>query len=759
MIRIILLFALFNCIALTGFSQTGSILGTVSTHGLPLEFASIGILHTNWGATTDTKGNFILNDIPYGQYELVVSIVGFENKKEWINLTEETSEIILDISLIETTSLLDEVVISGTRTERYRSDLPIAVQVLTSEAFEGTQASCLAEGLNFQPGLRMETDCQTCNYTQLRMNGLGGGYSQILINSRPIFSALNGLYGLEQIPANMIDRVEVVRGGGSAMFGSSAIAGTVNVITKNPTKNSYAVGVSHSLIDGTANDNLLNANLTQVNKNETAGLTLFASRRQRQDWDANGDGFSEIPRILNNSFGLNTFWQPSKKWRLGLSLNSINEERDGGDLLDEVPHQRTQSENRLSYTLTGNADLNYQIDESQNVVLYGGVQTTDRRHYTGIDGEDGYGNTDNYTIQGGAQYNRTFSDFFGGMNTFTLGTEYQLDDIFDEIPAYNYLIDQRAIQSGTFLQSDWVVNEKITVLAGVRLTHHNLAERAVLTPRFSVMYSILPLMKARFSYGRGFRAPQAFDADLHIAFAGGGISTIQLADDLQSEFSDSYSVSWDFDKAADRYIFGFTVSGFYTDLQNVFILEEKGEDVDGNLILEKRNGNSSQVRGITFEGRANFDGMVEIDAGITFQKSEFEDAVSWSSEVPSTTNYLRTPDNYGFYTINILPENKFSGSLSGVYTGSMLVPHFGGAPEQVEDELVVSRSFLETNLRLTYEFDLSKTAQTIELAAGVQNIFNAYQRDFDTGKNRDSNYVYGPARPRTFYVGVKYGSF
>ena len=80
-----------------------------------------------------------------------------------------------------------------------------------------------SEGLNFQPGLRIETDCQTCNYSQLRMNGLGGGYSQILINSRPIFSPLTGLYGLEQIPTEMVERIEVVREGASAFYGSSAI--------------------------------------------------------------------------------------------------------------------------------------------------------------------------------------------------------------------------------------------------------------------------------------------------------------------------------------------------------------------------------------------------------------------------------------------------------------------------------------------------------------------------------------------------------
>ena len=97
---------------------------------------------------------------------------------------------------------------------------------------DNVQACNVAEGLKFQPGLRVETDCQTCNYTQLRMNGLAGGYSQILINGRPVFSPLTGLYGLEQLPSSMLERIEVVRGGASSTNGPGAIGGTVNIITR-----------------------------------------------------------------------------------------------------------------------------------------------------------------------------------------------------------------------------------------------------------------------------------------------------------------------------------------------------------------------------------------------------------------------------------------------------------------------------------------------------------------------------------------------
>jgi len=148
------------------------------------------------------------------------------------------------------TQELSEFVITGTKTFRRKTDSPVIVNVLEGKALQNLQACNVSEGLKFQPGLRIETNCQTCNYTQLRMNGLQGAYSQILINGRPIMSPLLGLYGMEQLPSNMVERIEVVRGGGSSLYGSSAIGGTVNIITRLPEKNEYAVNANYHSIDG-----------------------------------------------------------------------------------------------------------------------------------------------------------------------------------------------------------------------------------------------------------------------------------------------------------------------------------------------------------------------------------------------------------------------------------------------------------------------------------------------------------------------------
>lgn len=749
---------LFCLLCFPALAQQGSLHGVVHDGQSPVPFANILLQGTDSGAFSGEDGRFQLAGIPPGAYQAVVSAIGYRPLKVAFTVSEGGDPLNLGrLELKEDVMGLEAVVVTGTRTNRYRKDLPVAVNVMTAEAFDAAQAVCLADGLSYQPGLRTETDCQTCNYTQVRMNGLGGSYSQILINSRPIFSALNGLYGLEQIPASMISRVEVVRGGGSVLYGSSAIAGTINIITRDPRKDTYSLSANHALIGESAHDNLLNFNISQLSEDRDAGLSFFASRRQRQEFDANNDGFSELPRLLNHSFGLKSFLRPRDELRLELSLNSITEERNGGDLLDNPPHQRTQSEQRSTHIFSGDIGLDWTINGHSSLMAYGGAQHTRRTHYTGLFGQDGYGNTRNHTLQAGLQYNHTLSVFPAGSNTFTLGAEFQLDDVMDEIPAYNFLVDQITQQWGFFLQSDWKVGEKLTLLAGGRINVHNLMDRAVFTPRFSAMYAFLPDLKLRASYARGFRAPQAFDTDLHIAFAGGGVATIQISPGLKPEYSDSYSASLDFDRPGEHAIYGFTLSGFHTRLYDAFVLEEQATDADGNLQLSRRNGGHSTVAGLTLEGRANLDNWVEASAGFTFQRSTFDDPVAWSADIPGSRRYLRTPDQYGFYSLSFLNGKDINIFLTGIYTGPMLAPHFGGAPGVDGDRLEVTPHFWETNLKLSYTFRLPRLQQSLQLSAGVQNIFNAYQSDFDTGPNRDSNYIYGPARPRTYFMGLKWG--
>ena len=697
----------------------------------------------------------------------MVTYIGFETQKRAISIKDKRQ--ILDFELQPSKFELNRIVVTGTKTFKRQTESSVIVNVLGSDDLDNVQACNLSEGLKFQPGLRVETDCQTCNYTQLRMNGLAGGYSQILINGRPIFSPLTGLYGLEQIPTNMIERIEVVRGAGSALYGSSAIGGTVNVLTKIPKKSAFDVEYNYQNIDGVS-DHIFSGNASVLNESKTAGLSVFVNNRNREWYDNNDDNFSEIPIIRNNSFGANLFLQPSQNQKLEFSLSSLNEYRYGGEMLEKPAHLVQQSEERTTNVLVGSVD--YQInfnDERASFISYLAGQITDRTHFTGIFPDEPtdiqsyienppYGTSDNYTYQGGLQLNYQLDNFLGGRNVLTFGTEYVVDDVLDVIEAYNYEVDQLTKNFGVFLQSDWEISRTLNLLAGIRADQHNFVDNLVLNPRLSLLYKPFLNTQFRASWGTGFRAPQAFDADLHIAFAGGGISRISLDDDLISERSNSFSASVNYDKIKENFIAGFTIEGFYTNLDHAFFLQTIGQDAFGER-FEKQNGEGSTVQGVSVEMRANYKRKMQLEAGFTIQSSLFDSPVENVEGLPALRQFLRTPNEYGFATFTFFPNKKWNSSINIVYTGSMEIAHFAGAPELAEDEYFTSPTFTEISFKTGYTFDMKTLNTGLELFGGVKNITNAYQDNFDTGKNRDSNFVFGPSAPRTLFIGLRLRSF
>lgn len=759
----IFILILFNS---TLSAQTGSISGIVKSESAPVSAVSVSLQKTGLGNITDNAGKFNIPNVPIGNYKVLASAVGFGTIEKTVAV-KEGQNLILNFELIPNVSSLDQVVITGTRTPKRKTNSPVIVNLINSKTLDQVIATTLSEGLKYQPGLRIETDCQTCNYTQLRMNGLQGGYSQILVNSRPIFSPLTGLYGLEQIPTSMIDRIEVVRGGVSALYGSSAIGGTVNVITKIPVTNSYSLTNTFQRIKGQTNDNVIAGNASIVNEERNAGISFFLNNRNRAHYDDNGDNFSELPKLKDNSFGTNVFFKPTENQKLEVSLSSIYEYRFGGEIVNKPAYLAQQSEERTHNVLMGSADYSISFNENKNSLsFYYGGQNTKRNHYTGIIPDEQadqilffanppYGNSDVSTHQGGVQFNNGFDNFLGGRGVLTTGLEYVYDTVFDEIETYNYLIDQTTKNAGLFIQNDWDISKNLNFLSGFRLDKHNFVDHVIFSPRLSLLYKLKEETQFRIGWGTGFRAPQAFDADLHIAFSGGGVSRISLADDLKEERSNSFTGSVNYDKATEHFIAGFTLEGFYTQLKDAFFQFPLGQDAFGER-FEKRNGPGATVKGITLETRTNFDYVVQIEAGFTSQLSEFDKAVENIEGLAKTREFLRTPNNYGYATLTYNPTKTWNISANAVYTGSMLLTHFGGVGTgQTVDEYYRTKSFTDVGFRIGHTFEFEKVKSGLELFAGMKNIFNAYQNDFDTGKNRDSNYVYGPSLPRSVIFGLR----
>jgi outer membrane receptor for ferrienterochelin and colicins len=748
------------------FAQTGSIQGRVKVDNEPIEFTTVVLIGTSLGSTTDAQGRFQFEEVPFGTYEIKAFYLGYENQIKTVTLSQETPTITADFILDKRLFKLDEIVVTGTKTFKRQTNSAVIVNVLSGKTLDNVQACNLSEGLKFQPGLRVESNCQTCNYTQLRMNGLAGGYAQILVNGRPIFSPLTGLYGLEQLPVNMIERIEVVRGGGSSLYGSSAIGGTVNVITKIPQKDAYELGYTYQNTNGQASDKILSGNATVLSGQENSGISFFLNHRERDFYDHNGDNFSELPLLNNTSIGVNYFLLPREQQKLEFSLSQLNEYRLGGEMADGPVHLTQQAEERTHRVWMGSLD--YQInfnDENSSLITYLAWQNTQREHYTGILPDDStalqqhwenppYGTSLATTVQGGLQWNQRLQQFLGGTNVITLGAEYLVDDVFDKISAYQYVVDQTTKDLGVFFQSDWEITPTLNLLAGVRMDDHNLVDRLVLSPRAALLYKYRGNTQFRLSYGTGFRAPQAFDTDLHIAFAGGGVSRVTLSPTLLPEQSSSLSGSINYDKATERFIAGFTLEFFATRLNDAFYLQPLGEDSFGER-FEKRNGQGATVKGGLLELRANYAGLVQLETGLTLQSSRFDEAVQYIETLEGIQDFIRTPQEYGFATLSVRSSERINTNLSYTYTGSMLIPHFGGAPNQPFDEMVVTRPFSELNLKIDYSFSFPKLESQLVFFGGVKNLFNAYQQEFDVGKNRDSNFIYGPSFPRTFFIGLK----
>lgn len=735
----------------TDANITGHVINKKTREHIP--FINIEIEKIALITATDASGHYRIINLQPGEYIIKATGIGF--KEEMKKITVEAHKTIeINFELQETSIIMNEVVVSANRNETNRRESASIINILNQKIFDNTNAVSLAQGLNFQPGLRVENNCQNCGFQQVRVNGLEGPYSQILIDSRPVFSSLAGVYGIEQIPVNMIERVEILRGGGSALFGSNAIAGTINIITKEPRVNTATISNTTSLMYGRAADVNTTVNASIVTDNYKTGLMIFGSARQRSPLDYDRDGFTEISKINTKNIGFRGFLKPGAYDKLTLEYHNLSEFRRGGSQLNLPPHESEIAE-QIEHN-NNLASIKYDIaseDKSRKFNIFSSFQHIGRKSYYGAQKDpNAYGFTLNKTLTGGMQYTQAVEKLFFMPAEITTGIEYTSDIIKDTMLGYNRIIHQSTNIKSIFLQNEWK-NKKLSVLAGARLDKHNFIHNTIVSPRINIRYAPYETINYRVSYSNGFRAPQAFDEDLHITAVGGNVSLIQMDPNLKTEHSTSYSASADMYKLAGNVQINLLIEGFYTDLRNVFVLEQIGKDKNGNILLERRNGAGAIVKGFNIEGTIVPIFPLQCQFGFTIQKSEYKQPHKWSDNpaVLPQKRMFRSPDYYGYMNV-LYQKHKWNISLFGNYTGPMLVQHFKGYI--AEDTERLTRNFFDTGLKISYNF---KTLQStlLQINIGMHNIFNSYQQDFDKGGHRDAGYNYGPSLPRTVFAGMK----
>jgi len=771
--------------------------------------------------STDVTGHFMLKNLPLGVLQVEVNVPGFAPQTHEVTTTPDAT-LVSDFELVPELALGD-VVVSATRNVTKRRLAPTLVNVLDAKIFDNTQSSFLSQALKFQPGVRVEDNCQNCGFSQVRINGLDGPYSQVLIDSRPVFSSLAGIYGLEQIPTNMIERVEVMRGGGSALFGSSAIAGVINVITKDPTASSAAVSHEIRGIGGLNTfENNTNLNATYVTGDNQFGLTFFGQLHHRSPYDRNGDGYSEMPKLDGNNVGLRGFARLSELSRLTAELHNTREFRRGGDLFDNEPHNAHTAEQLRHNNLTGSLNYSFISGDTRHRVnafasfmkvqresYYGGGETPvseflEKAKTTPLTPEESeemnkrlvsYGRTQGFTGVLGAQYAYDFARLLFMPSQFTVGVEYNHDDLEDKSGFRKNYLKQNVHTTSAYLQNEWKTAQW-SFLVGGRLDKHSLLDHAILSPRANVRFNPTPDWVLRANYSAGFRAPQIFDEDLHVDNAGGDLIVIENAKNLHEERSNSFSVSADWYTRLGRgWQLNLTAEGFYTELHDAFNLTESNRD--GMIVKTRTNSSGAKVMGASLEGRLSQPNVWTLQAGATFHSSRWNDAQQWNENDAYTTRRIyRTPNVYGYFVSTFTPMKHLDVSLTGNFTGSMLTGHeiptdyakdangeddlskpiglaqFEGRPSAtVRHDRVMSGEgqdavtvlgprtfktpvFFECGLKVQYTLSIRHYYKA-QLYAGVQNLFDAYQDDFDRGYLRDSAYIYGPMAPRSYFAGVR----
>lgn len=775
--------------ALTGLAQTATLSGSITADGDPLEGVQVFVMGTNHGTISDGSGNYSLSGLSAGAARVRFTYLGYRAQEIEVDLQEETGTSI-SVKMQKDVLRLEDIVVSATRNGVPAHRAPMMVNRIDDRVFEQTQSLSLSEGLSFSPGLRLGNNCQNCGFTQLRMNGLEGPYTQILINSRPVFSALAGVYGLEMIPSNMVDRVEVVRGGGSALYGGSAIAGTVNIITKDPTANTFQVGSNLAYINGETPEHTLSVNGTIVDETLKKGMSFYAFNRTRAPWDANGDGFSEITELKNTTFGLDAFYNPTAQSKIKVNLFNISEFRRGGNKFDLPAHQTDVTEQLDHHILGGSLSYEqFSKDKRHKVAVYGSATHVNRQSYYGGGGRvigpkdtltsedllalNAYGESEDLALATGLQYTYNINEDW----ILTAGTEYQYNDVLDAMPGYNRSIDQQVRTLGTYAQVEWKPSNKWSFLMGGRYDNIRIdgnyaldIERLstdqdfqIFVPRATAMYFVHSDLKLRLSYAQGYRAPQAFDEDLHIETVGGAALFTRLSPDLKEERSNSYNASLDYTYRSGEFESNIIVDGFYTQLDRPFITSNAMELPSGVAVVTKRNGEGATVAGVNFEANLAFGPEWVFQMGGTLQTAQYDGPENiWApsnltdanqDSIVTSENILRTPTAYGYFMANYSPISPLQLSLSGVFTGSMDVPHIID-PASEYTILESTPAFFELNTKVSYEIQLDESFH-FDVFAGVQNLFNSFQRDFDRGADRDAGYIYGPVRPRTFFAGIK----
>lgn len=686
----------------------------------------------------------------------------------------------------ESTLRLEDLVVTGTRTPHRVGDSPVRTELLMAEEMRASGQCTLADTLEMLPGLRVENNCQNCGTSDILLLGLEGKYTSVLFDGVPLYSGLAAVYGIDQIPAAFISRIEVVKGGGSAAYGSGAVGGIVNIIGRNPERSGGFLEYRHDSVRGEPRTQVSGI-VDHVSADGDRTLTAYAQSTRVEPVDLNRDGFSDLTKRDLRVYGLRV-GQKIGAGLLRVDYSRTVEFRRGGNKFDQPDNLADISERidttrdaaNLLWAATVDPDFDYQATAGfafiDRETFYGGLFGRAVDEPLTAESSPGAGDNDQpFMDRGYSTHGQVARDQFGftrnwlyhadvqvnyrrGGHHLSAGGQYYREKIEDVVPVSDFVNDYPVRADiaagdnvGVFVQDDWHPAADWEVVAGVRADRHSELAEPILSPRLNVKWTPSGQLTLRATYAAGFRAPHPFDEDLHIELiAGERARTVQAAD-LREErsFSTLLSAAWNPAFAEGK--MSIEATGFYTGLDGTFTHTAIQRDpVAGDNVRLRYNGPDAEVGGVELNLGALPRPNVRLDFGYVMQFARYKSPVvlfdDGAGAVVTERDFLETPRHYAVVQAAYTRPEAGSVALSAVYTGPMkdINLRTGSLNERTPH-------FVVWNATVSRSFRWSERSE-ITLMLGVKNLFDSRQRDLETGVDRDPYYLYGPRTPRTVFA-------
>ncbi len=671
---------------------------------------------------------------------------------------------------------LESFVVTATRTERLVTEAPVKTELILPKEMSAYNVTSFRDALKLIPTMRFESDCQNCGVNQIQLMGLSTEYTSILFDGAPLYSGLAKVYGADLFPAIFIDRIEVVKGGSSVLYGPEAMAGVVNLLTLEPLYSGLeaAVGAASILGDATEWEGTFQGD--SVDADGRHSISVYGLWQDREGLDLTTDGFTEIPEFENRVAGFQSWWHPVAGATLKIGLQFMDQAHRGGDRLD-LPEEQARVAESLQHEIVlaqagwdrrVNPHFDYQLNASvisiERLSFYGARGDSEQRAFeeAGFTGEvtpefvathqdaiDAaarrvWGRTDNHVLFLDGQVNHEWR-----RHILSYGIQYRFEDLEDgslHETADTPQTKDSFSNAGVFIQDQWFLSDRWELVPGLRLDHHDNVEDFILSPRLAARYARSENLTFRASWSTGFNAPGAFNEDKHIGVNNGGAIFLVNEPDLNEERSHTLSVGAEYrpNVFAGRLFLHSQVH--HTLLQDTFEIDDSGElSGDPNLWL-RINGPDAIVD--VWENNLNWQisSRLRLDVGLSWIDARFEEPIERVTGLV-TDQFIKRPKWTGHAGLSYENHDFFDANLFYTYTGSML------ATGEDADIWRETDSFHVFDLGISREFEGFLGADRFTVSAGIDNLFDERQQDQqNNGEERDPTYLYGPVTPRTTYL-------